>query len=177
MYTGTVTRTGTMASTVQITRHHQMFDKFLQKHYTRPLRLKAHDPNPAHFLREGDVVEYGYYTHEEKEARRQKDQERIAREEARLQESDKSGKQLAKFRRTEALRRKLKGEKLRGVQFVVRRVVTPFGMGLEQRMERLGMTGPATRRQESGASCAQDRVLTEIGENLSQQSGRAAIAG
>lgn len=175
MYTGTITRTGTMAQTVQITRNAQTFDKFLQKHYTRPLRLKAHDPHPAGYLREGDIVEYGAYTQAEKDTKLAKDRERVERETERLSAQDSSGKAVRKFQRTESTRAKMKGKKVRGVQFVVRRVVTPFGMGLDERMERLAVQDGNV--QERASEGGQDSLLRGAGGNLSRQSGRASVAG
>lgn len=176
LFVGTITRTGTMPQTVQITRNHQIYDPFIQKHYTRPLRLKAHDPHPPSYLREGDVVEYGTYTQAEKDTKLAKDLERIRREEERLTKIDKSGKAVRKFMRDEATKKYLKGKKSRGVQFVVRRVVTPFGVGLDERMERLG-EGPEGIAQEGAAKGGQDSLLRSLGGNLSRQSGRAAVAG
>lgn len=174
MFTGTVTRTGTMPQTVQITRQNQVFDKFLQKHYTRPLRLKAHDPNPAGFLREGDIVECGAYTQSEKDTKLAKDAERVTREEQRLAEQDKSGKAVRRFRRNEAKKKELKGKKVRGVQFVVRRVVTPFGTGLEERIEKLSVQPPG---QEAAKEGGQNSLFKGMGGNESRQSRSAAVAG
>ncbi|KAK5942371.1 hypothetical protein PMZ80_004934 [Knufia obscura] len=177
MHIGTVTRTGTMSQTVQITRHHQVWDKFLQKHYTRPLRLKAHDPNPDGYLREGDIVEYGSYTQAEKDTKLAKDRERVERETERLSAQDSSGKAVRRFKRTEETRRKMRGAKVRGVQFVVRRVVTPFGVGLDERMERLSVGSEFGLRQEASSEGGQDSLVRGLGGNLSRKSGRASVAG
>jgi len=163
-----------MPQTVQITREHQVLDKFLQKYYTRPLRLKAHDPNPAGFLREGDIVEYGAYTQPEKDTKLAKDIDRVEREEQRLEEQDKSGKAVRRFRRNEAKKKEMMGKKVRGVQFVVRRVVTPFGTGLDERVEKLA-TQPSG--QEAAKDGGQDSLLKGMGGNESRRSGRAAVAG
>lgn len=121
------------------------------------------------------MVEYGVYTQSEKDTKIVKDQERIAREEERLRKTDKTGKLVRKFQRDEAMKKMLKGKKTRGVQFVVRRVVTPFGVGLDERMERLGeQTGTG---QEKSAKGGQDSLLRSLGGNLSRSSGRAAVAG
>lgn len=122
------------------------------------------------------MVEYGTYTQAEKDTKLAKDLERIRREEERLTKIDKSGKAVRKFMRDEATKKYLKGKKSRGVQFVVRRVVTPFGVGLDERMERLG-EGPEGIAQEGAAKGGQDSLLRSLGGNLSRQSGRAAVAG
>jgi len=163
-----------MPQTVQITRQVQTFDKFLKKHYTRPLRLKAHDPHPAGYLREGDVVEYGAYTQAEKDARRAKDQERYNRELERITAQHGVGKETRRFVRTEETRRRMKGAKKRGVQFVVRRVVTPFAVGLDERMERLSVAGVG---QEASAAGGQNSLSRGVGGNLSRRSARASVAG
>lgn len=60
------------------------------------------------------MVEYGPYTTAEREAKVQKNQERVQREEKRLGEADATGKMLRKFRRDEATRGRMKGRKVRG---------------------------------------------------------------
>jgi ribosomal protein S17 len=57
--TGTVIRSDTMAKTVAVATNRQHFDRFLQKHYTRPSKTLVHDP--ADILVEGDVIEYGLF--------------------------------------------------------------------------------------------------------------------
>jgi ribosomal protein S17 len=57
--TGTVIRTHTMAKTVAVATNRQRFDRFLQKHYTRPSKTLVHDPEEI--LVEGDVIEYGVF--------------------------------------------------------------------------------------------------------------------
>lgn len=121
-------------------------------------------------------MEYGTYTQAEKDTKQAKDLERIRREEERLTKIDKSGKAVRKFMRDETTKKYLKGKKSRGVQFVVRRVVTPFGVGLDERMERLG-EGPAGIAQEEASKGGQDSLLRSLGGNLSRSSGRAAVAG
>lgn len=116
------------------------------------------------------------YTQAEKDTKLAKDQERIAREEERLTRTDKSGKMVRKFQRNEAMKKTLKGKKTRGVQFVVRRVVTPFGVGLDERMERLAEQ-PDGEAQEGSTKGGQDSLLRSLGGNLSRASGRAAVAG
>lgn len=164
-----------MPQTVQITRRRLVHDPFIQKDYTRPLRLKAHDPHPPSYLREGDVVEYGTYTPAERQARAARDADRVAREEQRLAAADASGKLLRRFQRNEATKKLLRGEKMRGVQFVVRRVVTPFGVGLDERMEMLN--GEAQGGREDGADGGHDSLLRSLGASTSRSSTKPAVAG
>ena len=56
-----------MSKTVQVTRVVQTFDKWLQKHYTRPSRSLVHDPHSI--LVEGDVIRYGIFEPGERRAR------------------------------------------------------------------------------------------------------------
>lgn len=181
LFTGTISRTGTMRQTVQITRQNQMFDTFLQKHYTRPLRLKAHDPNPPMFLREGDVVEYSPYTQLEKDTKQAKDLARNEAMELKLTEQDKSGKMVRKFKRDLAKKKEMQGNKARGVQFVVRRVVTPFGIGIDERIEQLGLNNTEENsddlEQPSSSEGGQDSLLRGLGGNMSRQTRSAAVAG
>jgi len=69
----------------------------------------------------------------------------------------------------------MRGKKVRGVQFVVRRVVTPFGVGLDERMERLAVQDGDV--QERASEGGQDSLLRGLGGNLSRNSGRASVAG
>jgi ribosomal protein S17 len=57
--TGTVIRTYTMAKTVAVSTNRQHFDRFLQKHHTKPSKTLVHDPKET--LVEGDVIEYGLF--------------------------------------------------------------------------------------------------------------------
>ena len=86
-----------MAKTVAVSTTRQHFDRFLQKHYTRPSKTLVHDPQET--LVEGDVIEYGLFP---------------------------------PFERAE----RIKKGKGKGVKYVVREVVTPFGMPLDQRLSR-----------------------------------------
>jgi ribosomal protein S17 len=95
--TGTVIRTRTMAKTVAVSTNRQYFDRFLQKHYTKPFKTLVHDPNET--LVEGDVIEYGLFPPVERRERIQKG----------------------------------KGKR---VKYVVRGIVTPFGVPLDQRVPR-----------------------------------------
>jgi len=99
--TGTVIRTHTMAKTVAVSTNRQYFDRFLQKHYTKPSKTLVHDPNET--LIEGDIIEYGLFPPAERRERIQKG----------------------------------KGKR---VKYVVRGVVTPFGVPLDQRVPRGGVT-------------------------------------
>lgn len=155
---------------------HQVFDTFLQKHYTRPIRIKAHDPHPPSFLREGDVVEYGPYTQVEKDTKQAKDLARNEAMQKKLAEQDKSGKMVRKFQRDLAKKKEMQGNKARGVQFVVRRVVTPFGVGLDDRMEQLSLS-PDDLKQPRSSEGGQDSLLKGVGGNMSRQSRSAAVAG
>lgn len=133
--------------------------------------MRAHDPNPPNFLREGDIVEYGAYTQLERETKQARDLERAERHAKRLEEIDASGKAVRKLRRDEAFKKAKYGNKVRGIQFVVRRVVTPFGVGLEERMQQLGLAPPES--SEGG----QDSLLKGTGGNTSSKVARATVAG
>lgn len=121
------------------------------------------------------MVEYGVWTQQEKDNKQSQEVARTARKEEKLKKSDKTGRLLGKFRRDEATRVLLKGRKMRGVQFVVRRVVTPFGVGLDERMGRLAK-GKGSG-QEKSARGGQDSLLVGLGGSLSRGSGRASVAG
>jgi len=84
-----------MRKTVAVSTPRQYFDKFLQKHYTRPLKTLVHDPNKM--LVEGDVISYGLFEPETRKERREKG----------------------------------KGKRVR---YVVKGVITPFGLPLDQRV-------------------------------------------
>jgi ribosomal protein S17 len=90
-----------MAKTVAVSTNRQYFDRFLQKHYTKPSKTLVHDPNET--LVEGDVIEYGLFPPAERRERIEKG----------------------------------KGKR---VKYVVRGVVTPFGVPLDQRVPRGGAT-------------------------------------
>jgi ribosomal protein S17 len=65
--TGTVIRTDTMAKTAAVATNRQHFDRFLQKHYTKPSKTLVHDPQDV--LVEGDVIEYGLFAPAERAER------------------------------------------------------------------------------------------------------------
>jgi ribosomal protein S17 len=65
--TGTVIRTDTMAKTAAVATTRQHFDRFLQKHYTKPSKTLVHDPQDV--LVEGDVIEYGLFAPAERAER------------------------------------------------------------------------------------------------------------
>ena len=176
LFIGTVTRTGTMRQTVQVTRRHQVFDSFLQKHFTRPLRIRVHDPHPPTYLREGDIVEYSPYTQLEKDTKQAKDLARKGFQIKKLAEQDKSGKAVRKFQRNDAKKKELQGTKARGVQWVVRRVITPFGVPLDERMEQMAIDGNEMQ-QPSSSQGGQDSILKSMGGNTSRNSAKASMAG
>ncbi|KAK5072836.1 hypothetical protein LTR64_000754 [Lithohypha guttulata] len=207
LFTGTVSRVGTMAHCVQVTRNIQVWDKFLRKYYTRPERIRVHDPSPANFLREGDVVEYGTFTERERtspkewrvflqaepvgpEGRISSPQNQSTStgntEAAATKSKQASTKTQAKRGRrqiefNDIRKSKDKGKRiavppLTGVQFVVRRVVTPFGEGLEQRVENLGLAGETDglmqpRSEEGG----QNTLVRGMGGNLSRNKSQASL--
>ena len=74
-------------------------------------------------------------TEGEKEEKRERNRVRVRETEARLREGDASGKMVRAFLRVEAKREEMRGRRERGVRFVVRRVVTPFGVPLGEREE------------------------------------------
>ena len=93
-----------------------------------------------------------------------------------LAEQDKSGKMVRKFQRDLAKKKEMQGNKARGVQYVVRRVVTPFGVGLDERMEQLGV-GVDDLKQPRSSEGGQDSLLRGLGGNMSRQTRSAAVAG
>lgn len=86
-----------MSKTVAVSTTRQYFDRFLQKHYTKPSKTLVHDP--TEMLVEGDVIEYGLFPPAERAQR-------------------------------------IKMGKGKRVKYMVLRVVTPFGVPLEQRGKR-----------------------------------------
>lgn len=133
-----------MKSCIQITQQAQVFDPFLRKHYVRPVRMLIHDPNPAGFLVEGDVIEFGLFSASERAARLERKQmweEKIAEEQeaakGRAKEAAAAGTTTTTKTKKKRGGKKLERTKWRGPKMVVRRVVTPFGMGVEERWERI----------------------------------------
>ena len=59
-----------MSKTVSVTSRRQYFDRFLQKHFTKPTRTLVHDP--AEILVEGDVIEYVAFEPEQRRLRLEK---------------------------------------------------------------------------------------------------------
>ncbi|OAP58518.1 hypothetical protein AYL99_07608 [Fonsecaea erecta] len=110
---GTVTRTGTMQKTVRVTRHIQVWHAQFQKHYTRATHSLVHDAH--NLLREGDVVRFGAFPPSLRQARDARGQLVVKRHRPR----DRNGV-----------------VKEKGVRYVVRDVLTPFGVPVEQRRER-----------------------------------------
>jgi ribosomal protein S17 len=110
--TGTVIHTHTMSKTVAVATARQYFDRFLQKHYTKPCKTLVHDPEEM--LVEGDVIEYGLFPPAERAQR-------------------------------------IKMGKGKRVKYMVMRVVTPFGVPLEQRSKRVVMSwgAPSKKRGEA----------------------------
>jgi Ribosomal protein S17 len=92
-----------MKQTVVVSSNRQYFDKFLQKHYSKPSKSLVHDPQDI--LVEGDVVAYGLFPPDQRA-------ERVKR-----------------------------GKK--NIKYVLRDVITPFGLPLEQRTPRVTTPNPA----------------------------------
>lgn len=68
--------------------------------------------------------------------------------------------------------------KVKGVQFVVRRVVTPFGDDVETRLANLAVQiKEAARAQPSSARGGQNTLARGAGGNLSRNSAKASVAG
>ncbi|EXJ60106.1 hypothetical protein A1O7_04258 [Cladophialophora yegresii CBS 114405] len=110
----TVTRIGTMQKTVRATRNILTFHAPYQKYYTRPTHVLVHDPH--NLLHEGDVIRYGGFPPSWRAQRDARGQIVVKRHRPR----DRNGvvKEL-------------------GVRHVVREVVTPFGVPVSQRTERV----------------------------------------
>lgn len=219
LYTGIVSRVGTMPHCIQVTRQVQVWDSFIQKYYTRPERLLVHDPSPATFLREGDVIEYGTFLQKERDdpkrwrifeqttkesskiiaQKEAEDLERVRTEmqslgiqdekeyqahkakELRIQEE--KGVRAAKKKKRGQNRKNIKPirlgvSKIKGVQFVVRRIVTPFGEDIETRLANLpAQPEQSTRVQPGSRRGGQDTLLKGRGGNTSRHTARASVAG
>lgn len=122
------------------------------------------------------MVQFGRYHQHEKDEKKRKNEERVKSMTERLGQMKDGGKALRKFLRTEETRQKLKGNKERGVQFVVRRVVTPFGVGLEER-GRVAEVETDQATQPLSRIGGQDGLAKGLSGSPSRQSGSAAVAG
>lgn len=115
--------------------------------------MLAHVPDEFNYpgaIREGDVVEYGVFNSEEQQGKIDKDKGRVEKRlNTLLQEETAKAKAEARVDKgmsSRGVRRYLRelndekqyakrgGRKVDGVKFVVRRVVTPFGIGMEERL-------------------------------------------
>lgn len=220
LFTGTVSRVGTMPHCIQVTRQVQVWDSFIKKYYTRPERLLVHDPSPPNFLREGDIIEYGTFLQKERDDPKQwrifeqttavsaqviarkeaQDMERVKTEMKNLgiQDEEEYREHKAKelrIKKEEEIRavkkKKRKGlgkkgikpvrlgvSKIKGVQFVARRVVTPFGEDIETRLANLAIQSEQAKRvQPQSARGGQNTLLRGRGGNMSRNTGRASVAG
>ncbi|EXJ73416.1 uncharacterized protein A1O5_03176 [Cladophialophora psammophila CBS 110553] len=110
---GTVSRVGTMQKTVRVTRQIQVWHAHFQKHYTRPTHSLVHDPH--NLLLEGDVIRFGAFPPSMREERDRRGQVVVKRHRPR----DRNGV-----------------VKEQGVRYIVREVISPFGVPLEQRQPR-----------------------------------------
>ncbi|KIY02939.1 uncharacterized protein Z520_01404 [Fonsecaea multimorphosa CBS 102226] len=102
-----------MDKTVRVTRSIQVFHAHFQKHYTRPTHHLVHDAH--NLLREGDVVRFGAFPPSLRNERDLRGQVVVKRHRPR----DRNGM-----------------VKEKGVRYVVREVITPFGVPVEQRQSR-----------------------------------------
>ncbi|KAJ9611580.1 hypothetical protein H2200_004764 [Cladophialophora chaetospira] len=112
--TATVTRINTMNRTVRATHNIQLFHAAYQKHYTRPTHALVHDPHNLLLL--GDVIRYGEFPPSLRQKRDEKGKIVVKRGRPR----DRNGvvKEL-------------------GVRNLVREILSPFGVPLEQRSPRV----------------------------------------
>ncbi len=99
-----------MNRTVRATHNIQTFHAPYQKHYTRPTHALVHDPH--NLLREGDVIRYGEFPPSLR-----------AKRDAKGQTVQKSGRPVDRNGRVKEL----------GVQYLVREIVSPFGVALGSR--------------------------------------------
>ncbi|KAH0845611.1 hypothetical protein AYO21_05537 [Fonsecaea monophora] len=111
---GTVTRAGTMQKTVRVTRHIQVWHAHFQKHFTRPTHSLVHDPH--NLLLEGDVVRFGAFPPSIRQQRDRRGQVVVKRHRPR----DRNGM-----------------VKEQGVRYIVREVLSPFGVPVAQRQPRV----------------------------------------
>ncbi|KIW28175.1 uncharacterized protein PV07_07858 [Cladophialophora immunda] len=110
---GTVSRVGTMQKTVRVTRPIQVWHAQFQKHYTRPTHSLVHDPH--NLLLEGDVVRFGAFPPSMR------------------RERDRRGQVVVKRHRPRDRNGMVKEQ---GVRYIVREVISPFGVPVEQRRPR-----------------------------------------
>ena len=112
-HVATVTRVGTMNHTVRCTTRILVRHRKFQKDYTRPTHVFVHDPH--NLLLEGDVIRYGEFPPSLREKR------------------DKQGKVVVRRGR----KRDRNGVvREGGVRWMVREIVSPFGLTLEERRAR-----------------------------------------
>ncbi|KIW89173.1 uncharacterized protein Z519_10025 [Cladophialophora bantiana CBS 173.52] len=162
---GTVSRVGTMQKTVRVTRQIQVWHAHFQKHYTRPTHSLVHDPH--NLLLEGDVIRFGAFPPSMREERDRRGQVVVKRHRPR----DRNGV-----------------VKEQGVRYIVREVISPFGVPLEQRQPRtvgsdkgrwLGTEGemkkPALRqkgrRDGKGASASASTTSTSTSKKSRAKAG------
>lgn len=117
--------------------------------------MLIHDPNPPGFLSEGDIIEFGLFSAAERAAR--------------LERKEVWDEKLAGVKRRGG--KKAERTKWRGPKMVVRRVVTAFGTGVDQRMERIAEM--AARDKELG-----ERVVPAARKGrVGKQHASAKVAG
>lgn len=107
-----------MQRTVRVTRTEQVWHAHFQKHYKRPFHELVHDP--LNILLEGDVVTYGAFPPSVAAKRAAAAAAAAARRTTRPGGHAKDGK-----------------KKQDGVKFVLREVITPFGVPVEMRTPRV----------------------------------------
>jgi ribosomal protein S17 len=125
---GTVTRVDSMHKTVRVSRKILVWYVPFKKHYLRDLHVFVHDPH--NLLVEGDVIRYGEFPPSLRARRDSRNQKVISRK----RPTDRNGMVREK-----------------GVRFMVREIVTPFGVPLEQRTSRVVGSEPGRWAGTSGA--------------------------
>ncbi|RMZ85797.1 hypothetical protein DV737_g388, partial [Chaetothyriales sp. CBS 132003] len=145
---GTVSHVHT--NTAYVEHNEQIWDKRLQKHFKHTAHNLVHDP--VALLRVGDVVRYSAFTPAERAAREKRRGDILDYEEARGVDTGRGqsvtrrgfvvpdGKRLVMVgAKLEAIPKRQRNTK--GVRYVVREVVSPFGSPITQRFDGMKKAG------------------------------------
>ncbi|RMD40380.1 hypothetical protein DV735_g4746, partial [Chaetothyriales sp. CBS 134920] len=154
---GTVSHVHT--NTAYVEHNEQVWDKRLQKHFKQTAHNLVHDPTSL--LRVGDVVRYSVFTPAEKAAREKRRNDILDYEEAKGVNTGRGQSVTRKgFVVPEGKRLVMVGAKLeaipkrqrntKGVRFVAREVVSPFGSSVTQRFGTMKKAGWLQDLQKRG---------------------------
>ncbi|RMZ75714.1 hypothetical protein DV738_g5330, partial [Chaetothyriales sp. CBS 135597] len=154
---GTVSHVHT--NTAYVEHNEQVWDKRLQKHFKQTAHNLVHDPTSL--LRVGDVVRYSPFTPAEKAAREKRRNDILEHEEGKGVNTGRGqsvtrkgfvvpeGKRLVMVgAKLEAIPKRQRNSK--GVRFVAREVVSPFGSSITQRFGTMKKAGWLQDLQKRG---------------------------